>query len=77
MNVSSIAIRGVDTELQRLKAENERLREVLFGFIDDEPCWYDHHGYCQAHFSGEIPCYMAEARAFRAELAAAATEQEG
>ena len=27
---------------------NELLKEWLE--MHNEPCWYDHHGYCQAHF---------------------------
>lgn len=37
------------------------LEAALAGLIDDEPCWYDHHGYCQAHFITS-PCEMAIAR---------------
>jgi len=42
-------------------AEIARLREALEGLIDDDPCWYDHHGYCQAHYVTS-PCEMAIAR---------------
>lgn len=42
-------------------AEIERLREALEGLVDDEPCWKDHHGYCQAHGLND-PCEMAIAR---------------
>lgn len=24
-------------------------REIIYALIDDEPCDYDHHGYCQTH----------------------------
>jgi len=41
----------------RLEAALVRLLDVL-----DEPCRYDHHGYCQTHFV-ENPCRVAEARA--------------
>lgn len=39
----------------------EELEAALRSLIDDEPCWYDHHGYCQAHGLSS-PCEMAEAR---------------
>jgi hypothetical protein len=51
-----------EAENARLEAENAKLREALKGLIDDEPCWYDHHGYCQAHYVSN-PCEMAIARA--------------
>lgn len=54
-----------EIEIDRLEAENEWLRGVLRGLVTDEkddPCWYDHHGYCQAHFLGD-PCQMSVARA--------------
>jgi len=49
-------------EIDTLRAENARLREALAGVTDDEPCQYDHHGYCQTHFITD-PCEMAIARA--------------
>lgn len=44
--------------------EVERLRAALRGLLDcvgDEPCNFDHHGYCQAHFVTE-PCEVLLAR---------------
>ena len=38
--------------------ETTELREVLGDLIDPDPCWFDHHGYCQAHgwlTDGECP----------------------
>jgi hypothetical protein len=31
---------------------DDTARELLVDWLDvhDEDCWYDHHGYCQAHF---------------------------
>jgi hypothetical protein len=46
-----------------LDAELTRLRKALEGLVDDEPCCFDHHGYCQTHGPGPIPCQMAVARA--------------
>jgi hypothetical protein len=37
--------------------------DLLEEFVDDDPCWLDHHGYCQAHnYFGEGECRMARAR---------------
>lgn len=44
----------VDKRLAELEA-------ALRAVIDDEPCRYDHHGYCQTHLLGK-PCEVAEAR---------------
>ena len=46
-----------------LLSEVERLRGALRGLVDNEPCHYDHHGYCQSHGPGSIPCEMEVARA--------------
>ena len=44
-------------------AEIKRLRELLARHVDGEqPCWRDHHGYCQAHYPEE-DCRVAAARA--------------
>ena len=41
------------TDLQKQLAERDnkikRLKEALEAFVDDDPCSFDHHGYCQAH----------------------------
>lgn len=48
------------------RAENERLRELLTGLVEseDEPCSFDHHGYCQEHgwFGEPGECYTRLAR---------------
>lgn len=47
---------GRDAESRAKDAEIERLRAVIMDLaialnenLDDDPCWTDHHGYCQAH----------------------------
>ena len=51
------------SEVERLTAERDALRSLLTEFVDDEPCWLDHHGYCQAHSHfDEGECHMARAR---------------
>lgn len=30
--------------------------KLLESLVDDEPCSYDHHGYCQTHFLHAKPC---------------------
>lgn len=34
----------------------ESLLRLIAEFVDDEPCRYDHHGYCQSHSLAEKPC---------------------
>ena len=47
-----------------LLAALERLLEV-----DDEPCRFDHHGYCQAHYlDNKGECRIENARALLAEI---------
>lgn len=45
-----------------LLSELKRCREALDSLIDDDDCRFDHHGYCQTHFSGSSPCVMETAR---------------
>ncbi len=33
-----------------------RALAILADLVDDAPCQYDHHGYCQAHSLHERPC---------------------
>jgi hypothetical protein len=36
-----------------------KLRDALEWFTDDDPCEFDHHGYCQTHGSlHDGPCGM-------------------
>jgi hypothetical protein len=57
------ALEAVEAYITHLTTENERLRDALVAadalaelveFTDDgEACWFDHHGYCQAHGCGD------------------------
>lgn len=40
----------------------KELVEALEGIVDHDLCSFDHHGYCQTHFSGSLPCLMNKAR---------------
>jgi hypothetical protein len=42
--------------------QQEALVKALESLVDEEECSFDHHGYCQTHFSGSSPCVMEEAR---------------
>ena len=51
--------------IETMTAERDRLRDALTRLLEpygDDPCYYDHHGYCQAHFV-EADCCVAYARA--------------
>jgi hypothetical protein len=57
-----ILTEAADT-IEAQAAEIKRLREILARHVDGEqPCWRDHHGYCQAHYLEE-DCRVAAARA--------------
>ncbi len=65
-------------ERDEARAERDRLRDILASLVDDEPCWYDHHGGCQAHgflsLKRDEVCPMKEAQmVVAADLAAKAT----
>ena len=53
-------------ELTATKARLAEAVEVINGLVDDEPCWKDHRGHCQAHYLGD-PCEMETARTFLAK----------
>ena len=44
------------TLAESAEAECERLRDLIEEFVDDDPCQYDMHGYCQAHSLHSKPC---------------------
>ena len=48
-----------------------QLLSLIRDLVDDEPCWFDHHGGCQAHgYLSLTPgqqCPQAEAKALLAE----------
>lgn len=31
------------------KPSRKRLMKLIRDLADPDPCWFDHHGYCQAH----------------------------
>lgn len=47
------------------------LLAIIADLYDDDPCTYDHHGYCQAHswFATDPICPHARARAVLGEVA--------
>lgn len=49
----------------RVVWHHEELLELVDELRDPDPCWYDHHGYCQAHgwFETEPTCPHARAAA--------------
>ena len=73
-----VAYDAIDTILTALDQYEARVRELL-GLVDalrdDDECWYDHHGYCQAHgwFETDPPCPDRRAR----ELLATPTKEDG
>lgn len=43
----------------------KELEAILLDFVEgeDQPCRFDHHGYCQEHgWFGEDECYIARGR---------------
>jgi hypothetical protein len=55
----------VQPELDRLRAENTALLDLVADFVDHDPCDLDHHGYCQAHMwiGSPLPCPHGRAKA--------------
>jgi hypothetical protein len=49
--------------------ELDKLKQCLADLIDPDPCWFDHHGYCQAHgWLQDEECPHARARKLLSEL---------
>ncbi|MGW9399383.1 hypothetical protein [Streptomyces sp. NPDC055642] len=61
-------------ERDQARAENADLMQLVDDLRDPDPCWYDHHGYCQAHGWMETDPRCPDARA--AELFAARANEE-
>lgn len=57
--------------------EIEALRSLVADLVDADDCWFDHHGYCQAHgwFETEPACPHARAKALLAAPAVPMTEE--
>ena len=57
----------VGSEEFKLQARIKQLEELVDCLYDDNPCEYDHHGYCQAHgWMDKSPCPMKRIREIRA-----------
>lgn len=61
-------------EGRKLLAAAEQMRRLLADLVDPDPCWLDHHGYCQAHGLHSPPCPHARAKELLAELGRRADE---
>lgn len=48
----------------------DQIVELLLDLTDPDPCWFDHHGYCQAHgwMATDRRCPHARAKELLAEL---------
>lgn len=68
MNVKDIKFEDIDPLTWSLYARDAL--EILEGFTDDEGCSYDHHGFCQTHYSGGNgeKCLHEEARELLADF---------
>lgn len=63
-----------DDRINELVESHEALRACVVALeaalavvVDDDECVFDHHGMCQTHGPGPIPCQVATARAVLAE----------
>lgn len=50
-------------ERDQARAEKADLMQLVDDLRDPDPCWYDHHGYCQAHGWMETDPRCPDARA--------------
>jgi hypothetical protein len=71
-NLRGIALTDAANRYASLLAaldEGERERALLRELIDTGDCYYDHHGYCQAHALQPRPCPHERAKALLASKA--------
>lgn len=54
------------SEIKSLRGEREEMRRLLSELVDPDPCWFDHHGSCQAH-DLQNPCPHEQAKKLLAE----------
>ncbi|MGA4867479.1 hypothetical protein ACPB9J_33130 [Streptomyces lavendulocolor] len=54
----------------------DQLIKLIADLVDTDPCWYDHHGYCQAHFWMATEPRCPHARAMEIPEVAATLEEE-
>ena len=47
---------------QACQAELNEALHLIADLTSNEDCWYDHHGYCQAHNLDDAPCPHERAR---------------
>lgn len=57
-------------EINDLRATVAELHGLIRDLADPDPCWFDHHGYCQAHgwMDTEPPCADGRAQKLLAAL---------
>lgn len=55
---------GLTAVLALVDRDQSAALTILADMVDPDPCWYDHHGYCQAHgwTQTEPRCPHARAR---------------
>ncbi|MFJ5294487.1 hypothetical protein [Streptomyces sp. NPDC088348] len=65
-------IRWEDAGISPAHAHIEELQQLVADFIDPDPCEFDHHGYCQAHYWSAIEPACPHGRAKKLGLQAGA-----
>jgi len=81
LNPDTGEIIACEEQTERLQHEIEKLKYLIRDLSDNEPCWFDHHGGCQAHGYLSLKpgekCPMGEANAIAQALASGGGEKEG
>ena len=59
------ALKNANARIASLEAQLEEARGIIEVVVEvkDDDCYYDHHGYCQAH-NLEKDCHVAKAKNF-------------
>lgn len=67
-NEAARMLRDVIHVNKKMKEQLKIAKEICEAVVEvkDEECWFDHHGYCQAH-NLEKDCHVAKAREFMGE----------
>ena len=67
---SALEGQSVDGDAERYKRERDEAVGLLWKVSSDEPCRFDHYGYCQEHgwFDLSVPCPEGRAQTFLARI---------
>ena len=62
--VNKLFVKFFNEKMSADKSELKEAIEFLEVTVNNEPCRCNHHGYCEDHIGGMIPCYNNQVKDF-------------